>query len=185
MTVPSPGTGSPAPTASGAAPIDAASVEAVPASVEAVPASVEAAHAGAAPIGKAEDPGWKVAHLPFLSAVSAALMLVAASVGYVAGGTSYALGAALGVLIVTVSFSMTTLVVAWADTVRPALLMPLGLTTYVVKYGILGVVLAYGVESNWSGKEALGWGIVAAIMVWTGVQIVWFTRMHRPSLPDK
>ncbi len=125
------------------------------------------------------DPRWRVAHLPFLSAVSGALLLCAASAGFFAGGSVLALGAATGVLIVTLSFTMSTLVIAWADTVRPALLLPLALLTYVLKYGILGVVLAYGVDSDWPGKAALGWGVVAGVVTWTAVQAWWFTRLTR------
>jgi hypothetical protein len=127
------------------------------------------------------DPRWRVAHLPFLTAVSMALVLCAASAGYLTGGTGAALGGALGVLIVTISYTMSTLVIAWADTVRPALLMPLALFTYVLKYSVLGVVLAYGVSTDWSGKSALGWGIVAGVVVWTGVQAWWFTAIRRPK----
>ena len=126
------------------------------------------------------DPRWRVAHLPFLSAVSGALLLCAASAGFLSGGSPSALGAATGVLIVTLSYTMSTLVIAWADTVRPALLMPLALFTYILKYSILGVVLAYGVSTDWTGKSALGWGIVAAVIVWTGVQAWWFTVLRRP-----
>ena len=128
------------------------------------------------------DPRWRVAHLPFLTAVSAALLLCAASAGFLAGGAEPALGAAVGVLIVTLSFTMSTLVIAWADTVRPALLMPLALLTYVLKYSILGVVLAFGVSTDWPGKAAVGWGIVTAVVVWTAVQAWWFTALHRPVL---
>jgi len=130
------------------------------------------------------DPRWRVAHLPFLTAVSAALMLCAASAGFFAGGAPSALGAALGVLIVTISYTMSTLVIAWADTVRPALLMPIGLLTYVLKYSVLGVVLAYGVSSDWAGRTALGWGIVAGVVVWSGVQAWWLTRMSRTTAPS-
>ena len=119
------------------------------------------------------DPRWRVEHLPFLSAISFALLTCAASAGFFAGGPDSALGAAAGVLIVTVSYTMSTLVIAWADTVRPALLMPLGLLTYVLKYTLLGVILAFGVSTTWPGKTALGLGIVAGVMVWTGVQAWW------------
>ncbi|MET3429057.1 putative membrane protein [Actinoplanes tereljensis] len=122
-----------------------------------------------------------MAHLPFLSAVSAALVLCAASAGFFAGGAASALGAALGVLIVVVSYTMSTLVIAWADTVRPALLMPLALLTYVVKYTVLGVVLVYGISTDWTGKAALGWGVVAGVVVWTAVQAWWFTAIRRPK----
>jgi len=127
------------------------------------------------------DPRWRVAHLPFLSAVSFALLLCAASAGFLTGGAPAALGGAAGVLIVTVSFTMSTLVIAWADTVRPALLMPLALFTYVLKYGALGVVLAFGVSADWPGKNALGWGIVAGVVVWTAVQAWWFHKVSRPN----
>ena len=125
------------------------------------------------------DPRWRVAHLPFLSTVAFALMLCAASAGYFAGGKASAVGAGAGVLIVTLSYTMSTLVIAWADTVRPALLMPLALMTYVLKYTILGLVLVYGIAIDWSGKAALGWGIVAGVVVWTAVQAWWFTRLGR------
>lgn len=122
------------------------------------------------------DPRWRVEHLPLLSTISMALLLFAGSAGFFAGGPDQALGAAAGVLLVTVSYTMSTLVIAWADTVRPALLMPLGMLTYVVKYSLLGVILAIGVSSPWAGKKALGLGIVAAVVVWTGVQAWWVHR---------
>ena len=125
------------------------------------------------------DPRWRVAHLPFLSAVSAALLLFAASVGFFLDGPGSALGAATGVLIVTISYTMSTLVIAWADTVRPALLMPMALLTYVVKYSVLGGVLVFGLNSDWTGKKALGWGIVAGVVVWTSVQAWWLGRLAR------
>ena len=125
------------------------------------------------------DPRWRVEHLPMLSAVSVALLLCAASAGFLAGGAPAALGAAAGVLIVTVSYTMSTLVIAWADTVRPAMVMPLGLLAYVLKYSLLGVILAVLVASGWPGRAALGWGIVAGVVCWTGVQIWWLTRLAR------
>ena len=123
------------------------------------------------------DPRWRVAHLPFLSAVSGALLLCAASAGFLSGGSAPALGAATGVLIVTLSYTMSTLVIAWADTVRPALLMPLGLLVYVVKYSLLGVILAYVISSEWAGRTAMGWGVVAGVLGWTSVQIWWVARL--------
>ena len=123
------------------------------------------------------DPRWRVEHLPFLSAVSFALLLCAASVGFFAGGATAAVGAAAGVLLVTVSFTMSTLVIAWADTVRPALLMPLGLLTYVIKYSLLGVIMVLVIRSGWPGRVALGWGVVAGVLGWTAVQIWWVARL--------
>ncbi|WP_407651405.1 hypothetical protein [Actinoplanes sandaracinus] len=123
-----------------------------------------------------QDPSWRIEHLPLLSGVSTALLLCAASVGFFTGGADSAVGAAAGVLIVTISYTMSTLVIAWADTVRPALLLPLGMLTYVVKYSLLGVILAIGVNIKWPGWMALGYGIIAGVVVWTGVQAWWVHR---------
>ena len=122
------------------------------------------------------DPRWRVAHLPFLTVFAFALMLCAASVGFLSAGVPAAVGAAAGVVLVTVSYTMSTLVLAWADTVRPALIMPLGMLTYVVKYSLLGVILAFVISSEWPGRTALGWGVVAGVMGWTAVQIWWVAR---------
>jgi hypothetical protein len=122
------------------------------------------------------DPRWRVEHLPLLTTVSTALVLFAASAGFLTGGPDAAAGAAAGVLVVTLSYTVSTLVIAWADTARPALLMPLGMLTYVVKYTLLGVILVFGVSSDWPGRTALGWGIVAGVVVWTGVQAWWVHR---------
>jgi predicted tellurium resistance membrane protein TerC len=125
------------------------------------------------------DPRWRVEHLPFLTTVSFAVLICAASVGYFVDGITAALGAAAGVAIVTVSFTMSTLVIAWADTVRPALLMPLGMLTYVVKYTLLGVIMVMVIDSGWPGRVAMGWGIVAGVLGWTAVQAWWVTRLMR------
>ena len=140
-----------------------------------VPAEEHTAAEAPAP-GPPADPRWRIEHLPLLSAVSTALLLCAASAGFLTGGPDAAVGAAAGVLVVTVSFTMTTLVIAWADTVRPALLLPLGMLTYVVKYSLLGVILAVGVTIRWPGWTAFGIGIVAGVVVWTGVQAWWVHR---------
>ena len=123
------------------------------------------------------DPRWRVEHLPFLSAVSFALLMCAASVGFLTGGGTAAVGAAAGIAMVVVSFTMSTLVIAWADTVRPALLMPLGLLTYVIKYSLLGVIMVLVIDSGWPGRVALGWGVVAGVLGWTAVQIWWVARL--------
>ncbi|RZU49937.1 hypothetical protein EV385_1694 [Krasilnikovia cinnamomea] len=125
------------------------------------------------------DPRWKVEHLPLLTAISVALLLCAASVGFVVGGPVVALGAAAGVAIVTVSYTLTTLALAWADTVRPALVMPVGLGAYVLKYSLLGVILAVLVGSGWRGGVALGWGVVAGVVVWTAAQVWWVHKLAR------
>lgn len=125
------------------------------------------------------DPGWRVRHLPMLTAISGALALCAASVGFVAGGPDAALGAAAGVLVVAVSFTVSTLVVAWADAVRPALVMPLGMLTYVIKYTLIAAIMLGVASSGWSGGLYMAWGIVGGAVLLTAAQVWWVSRLAR------
>jgi hypothetical protein len=59
-----------------------------------------------------------------------------------------------------------------------AMVLPLGLATYVVKYTLLGVILAFSATSDWAGRRALGWGVVAGVLVWTVVQVWWVHGRH-------
>jgi hypothetical protein len=125
------------------------------------------------------DPNWRVRHLPMLTAISGALALCAASVGFIAGGPDAALGAAGGVLVVAVSFSLSTLVVAWADAVRPALVMPLGMLTYVIKYTLIVAIMIGISSSGWSGGHYMAWGIVGGAVLLTAAQVWWVSRLAR------
>jgi len=124
-----------------------------------------------------EDPRWRVAHLPLLLAVTTTVMVSAATVGFLAGGGSAAVGAGGGVLLVIVSYSLTTLVVAWADTMAPRLVLPLGVGVYIAKFSLLGVIMVGVAGTDWGGKVPLGLGIVAGVVAWTAAQIWWVVRI--------
>jgi hypothetical protein len=130
-----------------------------------------------------EDPRWRIEHLPFVSAVGFALVLCAASAGYFAAGPVAALGAAAGVLVVVVGVSLTTLTIAWADAIRPALVMPVGLLVYLVKYALIVFVLFSVTSSGWAGARPMVWGVAAGAVVLTGVQAWWLTRLARRHNP--
>jgi hypothetical protein len=116
-----------------------------------------------------------------LTAISMAVVLCAASAGFLTGGAANALGAAAGVLIVTVSFTLSTLVVAWADTVRPALLMPLGMATYVIKYTLIAAIMLSVAASGWSGGRAMAWGIAGGAVVLTAAQVLWVLHLAKAN----
>jgi len=130
-----------------------------------------------------EDPRWRIEHLPFVLAAGFALVLCAASAGFFLGGPTAALGAAAGAFVVTIGVSLTTLVIAWADAIRPALVMPVGLGVYVIKYSLI-VFLMIGVGySQWSGGRAMAWSIAASAVVLTGVQVWWLSKLASRNLP--
>jgi hypothetical protein len=125
------------------------------------------------------DPRWRIRHLPMLTVISFALVLCAASVGFVTGGPDAALGAAAGVLLVNLSFTISTLVVAWADTVRPALLMPLGLLTYVIKYTLIALIMIGVGASSWAGGRPMAYGIMGGAVLLTAAQVWWISKLAR------
>jgi hypothetical protein len=126
-----------------------------------------------------EDPRWRIEHLPFVLAVGFALVLCAASAGFLIEGPAAAIGAAGGMLVVTVGVSLTTLAIAWADVIRPQLVMPIGLTAYVVKYGLIVFLMIAVGNSEWPGGEAMAWSIAAGAVLLTGVQVFWLSRIAR------
>ena len=130
-----------------------------------------------------EDPRWRIEHLPFVLTTGFALVLCAASAGFFASGATAALGAAAGVLVVTVGVSLTTLVIAWADVIRPALVMPVGLAVYVVKYALIVFLMIGVAASGWAGGRAMAWGIAGGAVVLTAVQVWWLARLARRNAP--
>ncbi|MGC5021653.1 hypothetical protein [Micromonospora sp. DT47] len=127
---------------------------------------------------RSEDRRWRLRHLPVLLAASVALGAVAAVVGGVTGGGDAALGAAAGVAVTAVSYTLTTVVLAWADAVNPQLVLPFGLGLYAAKFTLLGVVMVGVASTGWDGLIPLCVGIAAGVAVWTGVHIWWLTRVH-------
>lgn len=126
-----------------------------------------------------EDPRWRIEHLPLVSAAGAAMVLCAGSIGWVAGGRVAALGAALGALVVALSLTMSTLAIAWADAIRPALIMPVGLATYVIKFALIAFTMLSVEASGWAGGLPMAWGIAGGVVVLTGVQVWWVLRLAR------
>lgn len=130
------------------------------------------------------DRRWRLRHLPTLLGASAVAMVVAAVIGGLARGGAGAVGAAVGVALVTASYTLTTVVVAWADSVNPQLVLPFGVGMYVIKYSLLGGVLVVWGTSDWPGLVPLAWGVVVGVVAWTGVHIWWITKVwprHREA----
>jgi hypothetical protein len=129
------------------------------------------------------DPRWRIEHLPLVTAIGFALALCAGSVGFLAGGPIVGLGLAAGVAVVVVGFTISTLAIAWADAVRPALVMPVGLTVYVIKYAlIIGVLLAAAL-TGWAGTRPMAYGVAFGAVAMAGAQVWWVTRLSRSRLP--
>jgi hypothetical protein len=132
------------------------------------------------------DPKWRIEHLPMIMSIGIALVLCGGSAGFLIGGPATGLGVALGILVVVIGFSFSTLAIAWADVLRPQLVMPVGLAVYVIKYALIVGVLAAARSTRWDGTLPMAYGVAAGAVAMTAAQIWWITRLarrHRPSMP--
>ncbi len=121
------------------------------------------------------DPGLRgrLRHLPSGLRASAVLLAVGLVAGAVWGGVAGAGGAALGVALVAASFAGSSVVIAWADSVNPQLILPVGLMTYVVKFTVIGFACAALAATGWSGLPAFGVSVIAATLTWVTAQAWW------------
>ncbi|WP_067507814.1 hypothetical protein [Actinoplanes sp. TFC3] len=124
----------------------------------------------------------RLQHLPLGFACSAVLLVLGAALAWILRGPMAALGAAGGVLLVLVSYTISGLVVAWADLYARQLMMPVVLLTYALKCVLLGLVLYRLNEADWPGLFSLGVAVVVAVFVWTGAQLTWSWRVSSLSL---
>jgi hypothetical protein len=104
---------------------------------------------------------------------SAVLLVLGLVLGAVLAGGSGAVGAAAGVTLVAVSYTLSSVVIAWADSVNPQLVLPVGLATYFLKFSILGLVLALVAGTGWAGLPAFGIAVMAAALSWVAAQAWW------------
>ncbi len=122
----------------------------------------------------------RVRHLRVSLTVIAVATIIGAVVSGLADGWPAAAAFAAGTVLVAVSYTLSTLAIAWADKVSPQLVFPVGVGMYIMKFSMLGVVLISLYETEFAGQTALAMGIVTAVLAWTTVQIWWTARTAHP-----
>jgi hypothetical protein len=129
-----------------------------------------------------EPPPNRLGFLPVTLLVSGVLLVAATSVGGSVAGADGALGAAIGVLGVALSYLISSIAVAWADSVSPKLVLTIGLATYLFKFSVLGMVLASIPHSGWAGTRPLAVGMIVMIVGWLTAQVWWTVRNGTPTI---
>jgi hypothetical protein len=124
----------------------------------------------------------RIRHLPITVAASVVSLTLATAIAWLAGGDVAALGVASGVALVTASYVLTTVAVAWADTIAPKLVLPVGLGVYVFKFSLFGVLFLAVTDAEWAGRVPMAVGICVGVVVWTASQAWWTVRAARASL---
>jgi hypothetical protein len=122
------------------------------------------------------DLRFRLRHLPWSLASSAVVAAAAAAAGGAAAGGVGAAGAATGVAVVAVASALSTLVVAWAEGVATPLVLPAGITAYLVKLTLVGGALFAAAAAGWAGLVPMAWGVVAGVVGWTAATIWRQTR---------
>lgn len=107
--------------------------------------------------------------------VVGALAVVVA--GFVGGGKA-ALGAAIGVLVVVVFFTVGLVVVGRASRVSAYAAMNAAILTYLVKIGVLFAFIVAFKDTTLFDTKAFGLTIVVCTLVWTGFEVRGFTRLQ-------
>lgn len=125
-------------------------------------------------------PPSRLAHLRIGLLASAVVALPAAVIGAATAGIAGVLGALGGVVVIALSFVISTVAVAAADARDPALVLPVGLTTYLVKVIVVGVAAFVIARGDAAWHAVTGWTVVATAVTWAGAQAWWFWRLPRP-----
>ena len=122
----------------------------------------------------------RLAHLPAAVKVTAAVTVVCAVVAGFVAGAAGVLGAVIGAAVVAFSFTVSSVIIAWADSVDPRLVLPVGLMTYVVKFSLFGVALVFALSLDWSGLRPMAITLAAATVAWATAHAVWVWRAKIP-----
>jgi hypothetical protein len=110
------------------------------------------------------------------------VLVGAVVVGAVTRGATGAVGAAIGVIGVAVSYLVSGLAVAGADSINPQLVLPVGLAVYAAKFIVLGVVLVALSQRSWDGLRPMAFAILAAVVGWVAAHMWWITHARIPYL---
>ncbi len=86
-------------------------------------------------------------------------------------------GSVLGLAVVVAFFTVGLLVVTWAARTNPYALMNIALLSYLVKVGLLGVLLITLRGVTVFDTKAFGWSALVSTLVWVAAEVRAFVRM--------
>lgn len=122
----------------------------------------------------------RLGHLRVPLIVSAVLVAVAAVVGLLVDGAAGAAGGVAGVALVTLSYTLSSVAVAWADSVQPKLVMTVGLATYVLKFSLFGVAMFAVAAAGWAGLRMMAVAMIFSTIAWVTAQVWWTFKAKIP-----
>ncbi|GAB3871282.1 hypothetical protein ACFPIJ_41140 [Dactylosporangium cerinum] len=122
----------------------------------------------------------RLQHLPTALIAMGVLLVVAAPLAGWRDGADGALGALAGAGLVALSYTLSSLIIAVTDLRARHLLVPVAMSTYMLKFTLIGVVMWIIASTDWGGLPWLGALVIAATLIWVAAQAVWVWRAKIP-----
>jgi hypothetical protein len=122
----------------------------------------------------------RLQHLPTALIAMGILLVVVAPLAGWRDGAIGVLGALAGTALVTASYTLSTLIIAATDLKARHLLLPVAMSTYLLKFTLIGVVMWIVASADWGGLPWLGVLVIAGTLVWVTAQAVWVWRAKIP-----
>ncbi|HUP99044.1 MAG TPA: hypothetical protein VM093_01150 [Aeromicrobium sp.] len=105
-----------------------------------------------------------------------AVGVVAVVVALLLSGAKGALGAAIGIALVAVFFSISVIAVSYAARVSPQIMAIVAMVSYLIKVvAIMAMLAAFGDTTAWNSK-AFAWSVVVGTLVWTAFEVRAFIK---------
>ena len=131
--------------------------------------------------------GWDLSHVRAGLLTTGALAAVGVPLIWLLLDGRAAAWVLAGLAIVAVFFSVSAYAVAAAGRVSDSLTMPVALGTYVLKIGLLGVLLVALRDEPWVDRRPFGLAIAIGTVAWTVVHArrVWTTQLYYVDPPPR
>lgn len=122
----------------------------------------------------------RLTHLPTQLLAMAIVLVVTVPIALWRDGWTGVGGDAAGVGLVTLSYVVSSLVIAWTDLKAHQLLLPVALGTYVIKFTIIGLAMWAALNTEWAGLPWMGVSVIVAVIAWMTAHAVWVWRAKIP-----
>ena len=134
-----------------------------------------------------EPVGWDLSHVRAGLVTTGVLAVVGVPVAWLVRDGRAAAWVLVGLAIVAAFFSVGAYAVALAGRVSDSLTLPVALGTYLVKVGLLGVLLVALRDRPWLDPRPFGFAIAAGTVAWTVVHArrVWTTQLYYVDPPAR
>ncbi|GAA3457660.1 hypothetical protein [Dactylosporangium matsuzakiense] len=122
----------------------------------------------------------RLTHLPAQLLAMAIVLVVTVPVALWRDGGTGAAGVVAAVGLVTLSYVISSLVIAWIDLKARHMLVPVAMATYIIKFTVIGFAMWAALTTEWGGLTWMGVGVIVAVIAWMTAHAVWVWRAKIP-----